>query len=757
MGRKYKGGKKRRSTRGDKGQQDEKRMRVEWEVTLTENPDFEEYYKEQNICPEGEWDDFMGSLKRQLPLTFRINGSGRFADALRKKLECDFLSKFSSEGVKTLDGETVNPPKPLPWYPNRLAWQLEFSRTQLRKDPNLEALHEFMKRETEVGAITRQEAVSMIPPLFLDVKPHHRVLDLCAAPGSKTFQLLEALHGQGSEPSGVVIANDADVMRCSMLTHQAQRMRSPSIIITNHEAQNFPAIVDSNPDSDDSKVMYDRILCDVPCSGDGTARKQPDIWGKWTVANGNGLHNLQIRIGLRACEILRVGGRMVYSTCTFNPIEDEAVVAEILRRTNGAMRLVDVSSEVQNLKYQPGMKTWRVKEKGQGKWHDTWEEGMTAKRLQETMFPKGDEDALNLHFAMRFLPHHQNTGGFFVTVLEKLKPTGKIVYPSRYKSDVPSSAPRAKVYIESEGENLKIKIDLLDNHDTNEVRNEKTESKNSKEKVLPPWGIRGGGGRNRTTEDKGKWTGIDPIVPFTDKQVIDNIKEFYGISEDSNILDGLISRNADADKAPKRLLFISSGPKLLLQMDIKEALKVVACGLKMFERQSFGEKGTSCEYRIAQEGVSVILPYLTKQILYPNLDEFISLLRDRALPVPQEHIITLTDHRNAEKRSVDNDDLKKPPPSKPQGCYISDPKTLQELPNIRLGCCIALMREDDLSKLGLGRDSNETQGGLAANSPFAVPCWRGRTSINIMVSKLDCAQMLDRLEMASPGITTPII
>ncbi len=65
---------------------------------------------------------------------------------------------------------------------------------QLRKLPVLEALHEFIKRENEVGAITRQEAVSMVPPLFLEVKPWHRVLDMCAAPGSKTFQLLEALH-----------------------------------------------------------------------------------------------------------------------------------------------------------------------------------------------------------------------------------------------------------------------------------------------------------------------------------------------------------------------------------------------------------------------------------------------------------------------------------------------------------------------------------------------------------------------------------
>lgn len=77
-------------------------------------------------------------------------------------------------------------------------------------------------------------------------------------------------------------------------------------------------------------ILFDRILCDVPCSGDGTIRKAPDIWRRWTPGNGNGLHPLQLRIALHACQMLKVGGRLVYSTCTFNPVEDEAVVAEVL-------------------------------------------------------------------------------------------------------------------------------------------------------------------------------------------------------------------------------------------------------------------------------------------------------------------------------------------------------------------------------------------------------------------------------------------
>ena len=102
----------------------------------------------------------------------------------------------------------------------------------------------------------------MIPVLFLDVLPHHKVLDMCAAPGSKTAQIIECLHANDKvEPpsmlfpakssvgpfsnvntAGLVIANDADGNRCYTLTHQIGRLGSPCAIVTNHEAQMFPYI-----------------------------------------------------------------------------------------------------------------------------------------------------------------------------------------------------------------------------------------------------------------------------------------------------------------------------------------------------------------------------------------------------------------------------------------------------------------------------------------------------------------------------------
>ncbi|GAX75610.1 hypothetical protein CEUSTIGMA_g3054.t1 [Chlamydomonas eustigma] len=395
-------------------------LSMQWLDTASKrNDDFEEYYKEQDIVPEGEWESFIKILGTELPVTFRINGSGRFADNLRDKLQSDFFSHFRKGDLMVAD-ETIQVPKPLSWYPNNYAWHMSFSRQQLRKLPLLGEIHEFMKKANDAGSISRQEAVSMVPPLFLDVQPHHAVLDMCAAPGSKTQQLLEALHSGDSFPSGFVVANDSDLKRCNLLTHQTKRVCSPCLMVTNHSAEQFPEVKRTGADSHQMEPLrFDRILADVPCSGDGTLRKAPDIWRRWTVANGNGLHLLQLRIALKGCKLLKVGGRMVYSTCTFNPIEDEAVVSELLEVCRGSIELVDVSGEMTALKRLPGKKAWKVRDKV--KWYSNWEEAQSAgAKLDPSMFPSPSKAELPLERCMRFLPHHQDTGGFFVCVLRKV-------------------------------------------------------------------------------------------------------------------------------------------------------------------------------------------------------------------------------------------------------------------------------------------------------------------------------------------------
>lgn len=178
------------------------------------------------------------------------------------------------------------------WYPSKTAYTFEqLSRSDLRKIPQLKELHQFVVRETECGRIFRQEAVSMIPVMFLDVKPEHSVVDMCAAPGSKTIQILEYLHaGKEDQPKGFVVANDTDTKRAYLLTHQAHRLHSPALYVTCHDARNFPSLKLNAKTKENFK--FDRILCDVPCSGDGTLRKNVALWKLFHAHFGHGMHSL---------------------------------------------------------------------------------------------------------------------------------------------------------------------------------------------------------------------------------------------------------------------------------------------------------------------------------------------------------------------------------------------------------------------------------------------------------------------------------
>ncbi len=177
------------------------------------------------------------------------------------------------------EGQLIDPPKPLSWYPNDLAWHMTSSKKVVRRSRPFAAFQKFLVSETGVGNMSRQEAVSMIPPLLMDVRPGMTVLDLCASPGSKSAQLLEMLHdgeearirrivremrqaeGRAVSPdgekivremqeevqrpdwdaddgraTGLLVANDVDYQRCHMLIHQLKRRSSPNLIVTNHDA-----------------------------------------------------------------------------------------------------------------------------------------------------------------------------------------------------------------------------------------------------------------------------------------------------------------------------------------------------------------------------------------------------------------------------------------------------------------------------------------------------------------------------------------
>lgn len=293
----------------------------------------------------------------------------------------------------------------------------------------------------------------MIPVTLLKIEPHHAVLDMCAAPGSKTIQILEYLHKNEDMPKGLIIANDTDQKRAYLLTHQARRLNSPSLFITNNDARRFPNL---KLDKHNNNMKFDRILCDVPCSGDGTLRKNYTLWKNFNAHLGHACHPLQVDILERAFKLLKKGGRLVYSTCSFNPIENEAVVAAALSRHIKQMELVDVSQEISpHLRFRKGLLNWKVYHRGKGKregpmWYTTYDQVPKWKQkiIKETMFTdtytmfnnESDRpedmksDPLNLRRCMRFFPHDANQGGFFVAVFTKVYDEEEgIIYDEMYQ------------------------------------------------------------------------------------------------------------------------------------------------------------------------------------------------------------------------------------------------------------------------------------------------------------------------------------
>ena len=215
----------------------------------------------------------------------------------------------------------------------------------------------------------------MIPPVVLNAAEGMSILDMCAAPGSKTCQLLEVVGGLKSntdeikdlEPKGYIVANDADPKRAYMLVNQLRRMNSPSVFVTSCDGQYFPIFDDKSEKGTANEGMFDRVLCDVPCSGDGTMRKNPGIWKRWNQLGALALHPLQLSIALRGARLTNVGGYLVYSTCSLNPIENESVVAELLRIANGALVLEDPRHHMSGLLARPGWSSWKVLRESQNR------------------------------------------------------------------------------------------------------------------------------------------------------------------------------------------------------------------------------------------------------------------------------------------------------------------------------------------------------------------------------------------------------
>ncbi|XP_060915385.1 RNA cytosine C(5)-methyltransferase NSUN2 [Labrus mixtus] len=596
---------------------------------VKENKLFEHYYKEQGLVPEGEFEQFMQAMREPLPATIRITG---YKSHAKEILHCLKDKYFKDIQEVEIDGQKMEAPQPLSWYPDEQAWHTNMSRKVIRKSPLLEKFHQFLVSETESGNISRQEAVSMIPPLLLKIESYHKILDMCAAPGSKTAQLIEMLHADMDVPfpEGFVIANDVDNKRCYLLVHQAKRLNSPCIMVVNHDASCIPLLkIDSEGKKD--ILFYDRILCDVPCSGDGTMRKNIDVWKKWTTSNSLHLHGLQMRIAVRGVEQLAVGGRMVYSTCSLNPIEDEAVIAALLEKSEGALELADSSADLPGLKWMPGVTSWKLMTK-EGQWYPTWADVPSSRHTQirPTMFPPTDPEKLasmHLERCMRILPHHQNTGGFFVAVLVKKAPMPWNKRYPKVRKDVssvsenqaggppaalsPTDAPCLPERAEEEEGEAEGPEGIVE--DVPKGASLAQESTAKREGVCGP-----------PPNKKMKIFGYkeDPFVFLTeDDPVFTSIQSFYDISPDFPKVNVLTRTH----EGKKRHLYMVSKELRNVLLNNSERLKVINTGVKVWSRNSDGEE-FGCAFRLAQEGIYTLQPYIRSRIIRVSVEDIKVLL-----------------------------------------------------------------------------------------------------------------------------------
>lgn len=191
---------------------------------------------------------------------------------------------------------------PLPWAENGFSYDPE---TRPGKHPYHEA-----------GAYYLQEPSAMAPAAMLGARPGERVLDLCAAPGGKSTQLADAMGGQG-----LLVSNEINPKRAKVLSRNIERMGIPNALVLNMHPRDLEAPFAG---------FFDRIMVDAPCSGEGMFRKEEAASTDWSPETVAMCAQRQKEILRSAASMLRPGGALCYSTCTFAPEEDEGVMAWFL-------------------------------------------------------------------------------------------------------------------------------------------------------------------------------------------------------------------------------------------------------------------------------------------------------------------------------------------------------------------------------------------------------------------------------------------
>ncbi len=232
----------------------------------------------------------------------------------------------------------------------------------------------------EAGVYYIQEPSAMSPVPFLEARPGERILDLCAAPGGKSTQIAGYMRGEG-----LLVCNEIHPQRAKILSENVERMGIANVLVTNETPQKLAGVFGG---------FFDKILVDAPCSGEGMFRKNSDACEEWSEENVANCAARQDEVLDAAAEMLKPGGRLVYSTCTFAPAENEGSILRFLER-HPDLRIMEVPMPEG---FVGGRRDW-VEE--------------SAKTIE------------HIECTMRLLPHKVMGEGHYIAVLERTGDAGE--------------------------------------------------------------------------------------------------------------------------------------------------------------------------------------------------------------------------------------------------------------------------------------------------------------------------------------------
>jgi NOL1/NOP2/sun family putative RNA methylase len=235
-------------------------------------------------------------------------------------------------------------------------------------------------KEHLLGYYYVQEISSMLPIFVLKPKQNEIILDLCASPGSKTTQAAAMMNNTGN-----IIANEISMGRIAILNANLERCGVMNTIVTRKEGTAL-----CNTLMKKSRVRFDKILVDAPCSGEGTLRKSPKTFLMWNEKMIKKIASTQRRLAETAIRLLKDGGEMVYSTCTLAPEENEEIVNNLINKFDIEVEQINLP-----LKYREGICSWQ-----------------------------GKEYSKEVSKCLRLYPQDNNTDGFFVAKIRKLSNRG---------------------------------------------------------------------------------------------------------------------------------------------------------------------------------------------------------------------------------------------------------------------------------------------------------------------------------------------